>query len=68
MFFFVAHNFQVSQYERFAPWSDAEEGTLEAGQNVAKGLALSLIGLLGVYLALPPGWPAACGPPAGFRR
>lgn len=51
VYFFVAHNFQVSRYERYAPWSDAE-GTLEAGQNVAKGLALSLIGLLGVYLIL----------------
>jgi exopolysaccharide production protein ExoQ len=49
VFFFVAHNFQVSQYEDFAPWSDSD-GTMEAGSNVVKGLALSLIGLLGLYL------------------
>jgi O-antigen ligase len=63
-FFFVAHDFQVSRYERFAPWSDAEEGTLEAGRNMAKGLALSMIGLLGLYFILrqngrplrPTGW------------
>jgi len=24
VFFFVAHNFQVSRYEGFAPWSDSE--------------------------------------------
>ena len=47
VFFFVAHDFQVSRYERFAPWSDAD-GALEAGHNVAKGLALALIGLLGL--------------------
>ena len=52
VFFFVAHDFQVSRYERFAPWSDAEEGTLEAGRNMAKGLALSMIGLLGLYFIL----------------
>lgn len=51
VYFFVTHNFQISRYERFAPWSDADD-TLEAGQNVAKGLALSLIGILGVYLSL----------------
>ena len=48
----------VSQYEAFAPWSDAE-GTLEAGQNVAKGLALALIGLLGAYLHFRRGRTAA---------
>ena len=54
VYFFVVHDLQVSSYERFAPWSDAEGGTgvVEAGQNVAKGLALSLIGMLGVYLIL----------------
>lgn len=51
VFFFVAHNFQVSRYEGFAPWSDSE-GSPEAGRNVAKGLALSLVGLLGAYLFL----------------
>ena len=52
VFFFVAHNFQVSQYERYAPWSDADDTLEAAGQNWAKGLALSMIGLLGVCLAL----------------
>jgi hypothetical protein len=51
VYFFVAHDFQVSRYERFAPWSDSE-GALEAGRNVAKGLALALIGLYGTYLLL----------------
>jgi exopolysaccharide production protein ExoQ len=51
VFFFVGHNFQVSTYERFAPWSDAD-GSMEAGHNMAKGGALSLIGLLGAYLLL----------------
>ena len=49
VFFFVAHNVHVSQYEGFAPWSDME-GSLESGGNVVKGLALSVIGLLGTYL------------------
>jgi exopolysaccharide production protein ExoQ len=49
VFFYVGHNFQVSRYERYAPWSDAD-GVLEAGHNMAKGLALASIGLLGAYL------------------
>jgi exopolysaccharide production protein ExoQ len=53
-FFFVVHNFQVSRYADFAPWSDTV-GSLEAGQNATKGLALSLIGLLGLYLLLKGG-------------
>jgi len=50
VYFYVGHNFHVSQYERYAPWSDADGGTIEAGGNYAKGLALSLIGLLGLGL------------------
>ena len=42
---------QVSRYADFAPWSDTA-GSLEAGQNATKGLALSLIGLLGLYLLI----------------
>lgn len=52
VFFFVAHNFQVSQYERFAPWSDADGTLTAAGQNWVKGLALSAIGLLGMCLTV----------------
>jgi exopolysaccharide production protein ExoQ len=60
VFFFVGHNFQVSQYERYAPWSDAD-GTLEAaGHNWAKGLALSMIGLLGIWLATDRGSRRLC--------
>ena len=51
VYFFVAHNVQVSRYEGFAPWSDTE-GTLESGRNALKGAALGLIGLLGAYCAL----------------
>jgi O-antigen ligase len=51
VFFFVEHNVRTAQYEAFSPWSSAA-GSLEAGHNVAKGLALGLIGLLGGYLAL----------------
>ena len=48
VFFFVAHNFQVSRSADFAPWSEAGN-TFEAGHNVLKGLALLSIGLLGAY-------------------
>lgn len=49
VFFFVGHDFQVSLYERFAPWSDAD-GPLASGGNAMKGAALGLIGLMGLYL------------------
>jgi exopolysaccharide production protein ExoQ len=51
VFFFAAHDLEVSRHEGFAPWSDAD-GTLESGRNVVKGLALGLIGALGVCLIL----------------
>ncbi len=51
VFFFVDHDFRITQYEEFTPWSDAE-GTHEAGHNLPKGLALASIGLLGAYLIL----------------
>jgi O-antigen ligase len=52
VFFFVVHDLQVSRYERFARWSDSDGGALEAGGNVAKGIALLTIGALGAYLLL----------------
>ena len=52
VFFMVGHNFLVSQYERYAPWSDADGELTAAGQNWVKGLALSVIGLLGACLAI----------------
>ena len=51
VFFYVAHSFQVSRSADYAPWS-AVGNTLEAGHNMAKGLALSMIGLLGAYYIL----------------
>lgn len=51
VFFFVGHDLQVSRFEGFAPWSDSD-GSLQSGGNVAKGLALSLIGIFGLYLFL----------------
>ncbi|MBN1396296.1 MAG: O-antigen ligase family protein [Pirellulales bacterium] len=49
VFFFVGHDFQVSAFEGYAPWSDSD-GSLESGGNVVKGLTLSLIGIFGLYL------------------
>ena len=51
VFFFVAHNFQISRSADYAPWSEAGD-TLEAGHNVLKGLALLSIGVLGAYYLL----------------
>ena len=51
VFFFFGHDVQVSHFEDFAPWSGSD-GSLESGGNVAKGLALSLIGIFGLYLIL----------------
>ncbi len=51
VFFFVGHDVQVSRFESFAPWSDSD-GSMESGGNAAKGLALSLIGIFGLYLIL----------------
>ena len=50
-FFYVGHDFRVSSFADYAPWSDSSE-TLQSGGNVLKGLALSLIGFLGIYLLL----------------
>ncbi len=51
VYFFVGHNVQVSRFEDFAPWSEAGVA-VESGGNVLKGLALSLIGVFGMYLLL----------------
>lgn len=51
VFFYVGHDFRISSVEDFAPWS-ASNGSLQSGGNVAKGIALSLIGLFGIYLLL----------------
>ena len=50
VFFLVVHNLQVSRYETFAPWSDANGDREAAGGNAAKGLALAVIGIWGAYL------------------
>jgi O-antigen ligase len=50
VFFLVVHNVQVSRYERFAPWSDADGELEAAGGNTAKGIALAVIGIWGAYL------------------
>ena len=51
VFFLVGHDFRVSTFEDYAPWS-ASDGSLQSGGNMAKGLALSLIGVFGLYLLL----------------
>lgn len=49
IFFYKNHNLMVSRYVMWVPWTDGEEFTT-AGGNVLKGLALSLIAVLGAYL------------------
>jgi O-antigen ligase len=46
VFFLVTHDWNISQYEDFAPWSNSVE-VQASGANVLKGAALGLIGLLG---------------------
>jgi O-antigen ligase len=51
IFFYKNHHLTVSQYEMWVPWTDGETFTT-AGGNTLKGLALSLVGLLGLGLLL----------------
>ncbi len=50
VYFFVGHDLQVSTFERYAPWSDADETIVTAGSNSTKGAALAALGLFGAYL------------------
>jgi exopolysaccharide production protein ExoQ len=46
VFFFVSHDWTVSLYDDFAPWSNGSD-VRASGENVAKGAALLLLGILG---------------------
>lgn len=48
VFFVKEHDLRVSQYEQYAPWAASSEAT-PSGGNVAKGLAVGLVALLGTY-------------------
>ncbi len=51
--FFKDHTLTTSQYFLWTPW--VAEGEAAAGGNVLKGLALSLLAVLGLYLLKRPG-------------
>lgn len=55
VFFYKDHNFSVTLYEMWTPWSD-DGDPIAAGGNLLKGLALGTIAALGACLWIQSSW------------